>query len=226
MRSDAFASSEVDMRIQLGRLWALAVLFLAALATAACGSAPRTSFYTIDFPPPRPARTAPAGSRVGVAKPSATHLLRQDRLVYFTNQNELNFYNYHRWAASPPELVQGLLIRQLRSAGLFDDVVPYRAQTGLDYVLRGELLAMEEVDTASEVKARFALALELVRQKDAHVVWVGRHACERPVAQKSVDAVVETLSGCIEETLGNLSGSLAGSLPEIERVANAQETGQ
>jgi ABC-type uncharacterized transport system auxiliary subunit len=223
MRSDAFVLSEVDMKTHRGRFWTLVVVFLAALATAACGKAPRTNYYTVDFPPPSPARTAPAGSQVGVAKPSASHLLRQDRLVYFTNQNELNFYDYHRWAESPPALVQELLIRQLRGAHLFADVESYRAQTGLDYVLRGELLAMEEVDTGADVKARFALALELVRQEDARVVWAGRHACERPVAQKSVDAVVETLSGCIQETLGNLSDSLAGSLPEIQRAAEAQE---
>jgi ABC-type uncharacterized transport system auxiliary subunit len=163
---------------------------------------------------------------VGVVVPHANHLLRQDRIVYFTNQNELNYYHYHRWAEPPAFMVQSLLIRHLRSAGLFDDIVSYRAQKGLEYVLRGQLLAMEEVDTATEVKARFGLELELVRQEDAHVVWNSRHACERPVGTKMVEAVVAAMSECTEETLNTLTRSLADTLSQLERAAAEKEKDQ
>jgi len=199
-------------RRQLCILAALAVL----LTAAACGKAPATNFYTIDLPAPSEVGAAPAAVQVGVDRPRASHLLRQDRIVYFTTGKELNFYQYHRWAEPPVFLVQSAVIRQLRSAGLFDNVVPYRAQKGLDYVVRGRLLAMEEVDTPGGVTARFGLELELVRQKDAQVVWSGRATRERPVATNSVEGVVEAMGGCVQESLDELTRSMSGALGRLE----------
>ncbi|MGH9803757.1 MAG: hypothetical protein ACRD4D_01195, partial [Candidatus Acidiferrales bacterium] len=87
---------------------------------------------------------------------------------------------------------------------------------GLDYVLRARLLALEEVDTPTTVTARFALELELVRQKDAQVVWTGRASRERPVAARTVGALVEAMSGCVEESLGELTRSLGGAVSELQ----------
>ena len=221
MSNVEFAWKAIPMTKQLATGKAILVL-LAASVLVACGSGPRAQHYTLSFAPTASGSPGPASSQVGVAAPRASHLLRQDRIVYFTTDNELNFYERHRWADTPPRLVQSLLIRQLRASNLFDDIVPYSAQKGLDYVLRGRLLSMEEVDTATEIKARFGLELELVRQEDAHVVWTGRHDCERPVATKSVGAVVDTMSGCVQETLGELTRSLGAVLPEVEAARKAE----
>lgn len=193
----------------------LAALGVLVLVVAACGSAPRTNHYTISFAPAPGSSSGPTKSQLGVALPRAFHLLRQDRIVYFTAPNEMNFYEYHRWAEPPVFMMQSMLIRQLRAAGLFDNIVPYRAQKGLDYVLQGRLLAMEEVDSPNGITARFGLELELVRQEDAHVVWTGRHDCERPVSAKTVPAVVEAMSGCVQESLGELTHSLSGAVAQL-----------
>lgn len=215
MSSVEFAWKANEMTKRCGEL-RLGVLALLALVGAACGSVPRTNYYTVDFTPTTSPASSLHGSQLGVALPRASHLLRQDRIVYFTHEHELNFYQYHRWGEPPVFMVQSLLIRQLRGAGLFDTVVPYRAQKTLDYVLRGRLLAMEEVDTPTEITARFRLELELVREEDAHVVWTGRHACERSVATKTVAAVVAAMSGCVQETLDELTLSLRAAGPQVK----------
>jgi ABC-type uncharacterized transport system auxiliary subunit len=191
------------------------LLLTCLLVGAACGGAPRSNYYTLDITIPSPPSTTRPGSQLGVEAPRASHLLRQDRIVYVKLENQVNFYQYHRWAEPPVFLVQSLIIRQLRAAGLFDEIVPFRAQKGLDYVLRGQLLAMEEVDQGDEVLARFALELELVREKDSHVIWTGRAERHRPIAQKSVPALVELLSECAEESLAELTGSLGRTLAEL-----------
>lgn len=197
-------------------------LLALALAAVACGSAPRTNYYTVDYALVPQASPNPARSRVGVAVPQAAHLLRQDRIVYFTNQNELNFYHYHRWAEPPTTMVHSLLLRQLRSAGLFGDVLPYRAQKGLEYILRGRLLAMEEVDTPTEVSARFGLELELVQQEGARVAWADRRTCTRLVGVDTVEAVVEAMSQCVEETLSQLTRSLGEAVSQLEGSPTAE----
>jgi ABC-type uncharacterized transport system auxiliary subunit len=209
------------MRLQT-KGWRLGLGLILALAGAGCGSGPRTNYYTVRLPNP-PAATSSGNGQLGVAVVQAEHLLRQDRIVYFNQQHGLNFYHYHRWAEPPAFMVQSALIRRIQAAGMFGDVVAYRAQKGLDYVLRGRLLALEEVDTATEVSARFGLQLELVRQEDARVVWNNSHHCERPVGIKSVDAVVDALSGCVEEGLTQLISSLSATVSELQRAAAAKK---
>ena len=198
------------------------LLLVAVRAGAACGGGPKPQHYTIAYAPSASGSAGNSQSQVGVAVPRASHLLRQDRIVYFTTDNQLNFYARHRWAEPPNRMVQSLLIRELRATNAFDDIVAYRAQKDLDYVLRGNLLSMEEVDTDSDIKARFRLELELVRQEDDHVVWTARHGCERSVGAKVVGAVVETMNGCVQETLGELTRSLAAALPEIEAAKRSE----
>lgn len=221
MSNVEFAWKAATMNKSLKSCMAVLVV-LAATVLVACGSGPRAQFYTLTYTPTASSSPGSASSQVGVAAPRASHMLRQDRVVYFTADNQLNFYESHRWADTPPRLVQSQLIRQLNADGLFGNIVPYRAQKGLDYVLRGRLLAMEEVDTATEIKARFSLELELVRQEDDRIVWTGRHGCEQPVATKSVGAVVDTLNGCLQETMTDLTRSLGAALPEIEAARKAE----
>lgn len=204
------------------KTWGVGLALIFALACMACGSAPPMNYYTVRLPQP-PAATGSGKGQLGVALLQADHLLRQDRIVYFTQQHGLNYYHYHRWAEPPVSMVQSALIRKIQAAGMFGDVVQYRAQKGLDYVLRGRLLALEEVDAGTEVSARFGLQLELVRQEDAHVVWSNGHQCERPVATKSVDAVVEVLSGCVEEGLTQLTQSLGAAVSELQRAEAAKK---
>ena len=189
---------------------------------AACGGSPKAQYYTLSSAPAGSGSSGSTSAAVGVAAPRASHMLRQDRVVYFTAENELNFYARHRWADTPPRLVQTQIMKQLNASGLFGNVVAYRAQKGLDYVLRGRLLAMEEVDTATEIGARFSLELELVQEEDGRVVWTGRHSCERPVSVKSVGAVVDTMNGCVQETLGELARSLGAALPAVEAARKAE----
>lgn len=202
--------------------WQMGLGLILTLACMACGSAPRTNYYTVRLPQP-PAATDSGKGQLGVALLQADHLLRQDRIVYFTQQHGLNYYHYHRWAEPPASMVQSALIRKIQAAGMFGDVVQYRSQKGLDYVLRGRLLALEEVDSGTEVSARFGLQLELVRQEDAQVVWSNGHQCERPVGTKSVDAVVDALSGCVEEGLTQLTQSLGAAVSELQRAAAAKK---
>ena len=205
----------------------VAVCLLLGLSLAACGKVPPTYYYTVRYQGPHSPASAVLEARLGVAIPEAEHLLRQDRIVYFTGGSELNYYQYHRWAESPTFMVQSLLLRQLRGARLFTAIVPYRAQKGLDYVLRGRLLALEEVDSGpSNIIARFGLELELVRQEDGQVVWTGRAQRERSVASKTVGALVEALNGCVAEVLDQLSGSLREAVMQLQPTPAAAEEGR
>ena len=166
-------------------------------------------YYTLSIPPaaaPPPAQPLPITLVVG--RLNAPHLLRDDRVVYAMSDVELGVDEYHRWSEAPSGMIERLLVERLRASGQYKAVQHLSSTTRGDYILRGYLGALNEVDDPAGIKARFALQLELFDVKAGNVVWNERYNSDQPVPEKSVKAVVETLQKCVSTGLEQLTGSL------------------
>ena len=81
-----------------------------------------------------------------VGRFTASHLYRDDRLVYGSGQVQLGTYEYDRWAEAPADMVQDALIRVLRNSGQYAAVSRVAASVRGNYIIRGHLLQMYGVD--------------------------------------------------------------------------------
>jgi len=183
-------------------------VILACMA-AGCVKTRPLRYYTLSVPPaaaPPPAQPLPITLVVG--RLNAPHLLRDDRVVYAMSDVELGLDEYHRWSEPPSGMIERLLVERLRASGQYKAVQHLSSTTRGDYILRGYLGALNEVDDPAGIKARFALQLELFDVKAGNVVWNERYNSDQPVPEKSVKAVVETLQKCVSTGLEQLTGSL------------------
>jgi ABC-type uncharacterized transport system auxiliary subunit len=184
-------------------------VILACMA-AGCVKTRPLRYYTLSVPPAAalpPAEPLPITLVVG--RMNAPHLLRDDRVVYAMSDVELGVDEYHRWSEPPSGMIERLLVERLRASGQYKAVQHLSSTTRGDYILRGYLGALNEVDDPAGLKARFTLQLELFDVKAGHVVWNERYNSDQPVPEKSVKAVVETLQKCVSTGLEQLTGSLA-----------------
>jgi ABC-type uncharacterized transport system auxiliary subunit len=140
---------------------------------------------------------------------SAPHLLRDDRVIYAMSDVELGVDEYHRWSETPTGMIERLLVERLRASGQYKAVQHLSSATRGDYILRGYLGALNEIDDPAGVKARFTLQLELFDVKAGNVVWNDRYQSDEPVSEKTVKAVVQTLQKSVNAGLEQLTGSLA-----------------
>jgi ABC-type uncharacterized transport system auxiliary subunit len=195
------------------------------LAAASCGSIPKTHYYTLEIPPPPSgANLRPRSDRVlGIERFRAPEVLRDDRILYYESPTQLNFYEYHRWAAEPADLFAEAIARRLRREQLFAEVRKLPARSSVDYILRGHVLNFEEVDEPGAVKGRVALELSLVRASDRAVVWAGSRTAEHPAARKGVAGVVEALNAASERALDELLRELTERVGQ-ELAKSAEET--
>src|ERR1035438_833140 len=140
----------------------LVAAFVAALA--GCGKVPVTHFYSLE-----PPAESPSGKMlpydVAVFRFRTAYRLSQDRLVFMPAPYQVDYYNYHRWAGYPADLVTGALITTLKHAGLFRSVSEIRTGITPDYLLKGEIENLEEVDTPGVATARVAISLEALDAK-------------------------------------------------------------
>ena len=191
-----------------GTLAITAALLL--LSLGGCGKVPPSHYYTLESSlpaPPAPAVTT--GVEIAVTRFRANQGLSQDRLMYRPGPYRVDFYEYHRWVDTPPDLVTQNLVSHLRRSGMFRSVTGTRGASRADYLLRGRVEHLEEVDSAGSVSARVGLSVELVEVKTRTRVWAGEGSHEAPVGERSVEGVVRALNECLRESLDQIVAGLA-----------------
>ncbi len=186
--------------------------FAGILLTANCGASRPVKYYTLNSAPaPAPSVSvnsdAPLPVTILVGRISASHLYVNDPIVYSNGGVELGTYEYQRWAEVPTEMLETMLAQSLRSKGRFRSVGRLGSGARGDYILRGHLYALEEVDSPS-ITARFSLELELFQSKTGIVVWNQSYSHDERVGQKTVPAVVEALRQDVLAGLDQLTASL------------------
>lgn len=184
---------------------------LVACALAGCVKARTLRYYTLSIPPGTagPQAQPPLPVTIIVGRLNAPHLLRDDRVVYAMSDVELGVDEYHRWSEPPTLMIERLLVERLRASGQYKAVQHLSSTTRGDYILRGHLGALNEVDDASGVKARFTLQLELIDVKAGNVVWNDRYTSDDPAPEKTVRSVVQTLQKSVNLGLDQLTANLA-----------------
>lgn len=186
------------------------LIMLAAGITAACGASRPVKFYVLDTGPAPAPESSPARFPVTllVGRVSASHLYRDDRLVYGSGPVQLGTYEYERWAEPPAGMIQDVLIRSLQSAGTYRSVSALRSNARGDYIVRGHLYSLDEVE-GPPMSARFSFQIELFDPKTNAIVWSDSYAHDEPVTGKKVSDVVEALDRNVNAGLTQLTEHLA-----------------
>src|SRR5713101_9205388 len=137
-----------------------------------CGATRPSKYYQLTVP----------ADPIAVEKPDAvpvtlllgalmtSHLYREDRIVYGNGSEQLGAYEYQRWAEPPTEMIQEVLLRELRASGRYRSVNFVRSGARGDYVLSGHLYDFKEV-SGPPILARVTFELAMRDIKTASTVW-------------------------------------------------------
>jgi len=176
------------------------------ITLAGCGGAVKyPNYYTLNVPPP-PDPPAQEGVRASLAVRefrSPTYL-RQGAIVYKTSPEQIGFYNYHRWAADPREVVTNAVTERLRASGNFTQVKPYDGRSDIDYVLSGRIEKLEEIDYEGGVKVEVAISAQMTNLATGAAVWTNTVDEVGTVGQRDVPAVVSEMNRTMERAIEKL----------------------
>ena len=180
-------------------LWASLVL----VVTAGCGSVrgPATKYYKLDIPPaPAPAGpSAPVSLRIEPFQ--TTSLLRQDRIVYCPSPVEVGFYEYHRWAEPPNNTVTKAFADQLIRRRVFQSIEISDGGEKADYILKGRIDRLQEVDYMGAVRVQVSISSELEDPVRHQIIWSSTASSESVVAKSDVQAVVTAMSKASQQSI-------------------------
>ena len=177
-----------------------AIALLACLVLAACGG-PKTRYYAVRMVKragsPAPPLTAMSAA---VERFRGDRVYDQERIIYRDENNEVGFYEYHRWLSSPVDLTMRSVMGELAGAGYFRSVALYRDDPQADYLLRGQVLNFEEVDKAAGVFAVVRLEMSLIDNRRRTQLWSCAGEAELAVDVRSVPGVAQALDAALAES--------------------------
>jgi ABC-type uncharacterized transport system auxiliary subunit len=127
----------------------------------------------------------------------------QERLVYRTSPYQLDFYNYHRWAAAPTEQVTDWTRRYLRATLLFAKVYP-TGDGAADFTLTGKIRQLDEFDHEQTWEATLSVDFWLTRAEQRTPLWFQSYSATQQAAKRNPSAVAEAMSRNLETILGKL----------------------
>lgn len=190
------------------RVTALSFLAAAVVLSGGCGATRPSKYYQLTVPPDsQPSANAnqlPITLLIG--RLTAPALYREDQLVYSSGE-DMGSYEYHRWAEPPTEMIQEILLRQLRASGQFNGVYLLRSDMRGDYLLHGHLFDFKQVSGSSLV-ARVTMELELQNIKTGESVWSHFYTHDEPVSSKDIAAVVAALDKNVQQGIAELRADL------------------
>src|SRR5713101_8821383 len=174
-----------------------------------CGAARPSNYYQLTVPSDagavEKANAVPVTLRLGQLVTS--HLYREDRIVYGNGSERLGTYEYQRWAEPPTEMIQEVLLRELRASGRYRAVHYRRSNMQGDFALRGRLYDFKELSGA-QMSARVTLELEMRDLKNGATVWTHYYTHDEPVSGKDVPAIVAALDKNVQRGVKEIVESL------------------
>lgn len=193
------------MNLKIAWMAALSACFLAG-----CGAARPTNYYQLTVPGNAAtpvAQSSPYAVTLLLGPLRASHLYREDHIVYGSNDEHMGVYEYQQWSEPPTEMLQDVLLRELRDSGRYQSVDILRSNSRGDYILYGRLYDFKEI-SGPPLSTRLTIDLEMRDVKTGSTVWSHFYTHDEPAGGKDISAVVAALDRDAQSAVGDIKSSL------------------
>ena len=192
--------------------------------TGCAGKIKYPNYYVLNLPgapAPLGGQSKPALGSVCIRDFNAPSFLRAGPIVYRESAEQINFYQYHRWAFEPRKSVTNALLQNIQARGLFASVVQYDGGTS-DYLITGALDQLEEIDNGRDVRIAVGISAQLTNVKTGEVIWSDTSSEVTRPEHRTVPSIVEGMSQVTNMSVDHLLSSMqkkleATSLSSIQR---------
>jgi ABC-type uncharacterized transport system auxiliary subunit len=188
------------------------IITMAALSAgllAGCGAARPSKYYQLTIPGEAAAvsERAPYPVTLLLGPLRASHLYREDHIVFSSSGENMGTYQYQQWAEPPTEMLVDVLLRDLRASGRYRAIDMLRSNSHGDFILYGRLYDFKEI-SRSPLMARLTIDLELRETKTGSTVWTHFYSHDEPVSGKDISAVVAALDRNAQRGMAEIKSGL------------------
>ena len=173
-----------------------------------CGKVLPIHYYDLRYPTTAVSNPTPKHDKtLAVANFQATSIYRQSRILYRegANSSKVGFYDNRHWVAPPTELLTQAVILHFRNLYLFTNVIPYADASMADYILRGRITELEEVDLSDGYYGQITIFASLTDVRSGKVLWSASVHSSQKTTTRDVDVIVDKIAQGVGEVLQSLA---------------------
>jgi ABC-type uncharacterized transport system auxiliary subunit len=187
----------------------LAALLLIACSLTGCGAARPVKYYQLTIPTDAGDIEKPGAVPVRLVLGAlvTSHLYREDRIVFGNGPEQLGTYEFQRWAEPPAEMIQEILLRELRATGHYRAVHMRRSNVAGDFAIHGRLYDFKEVEGGA-MSTRVTMEFEMRDLKSGATVWNHYYTHDEPASGKDVPSIVAALDKNVQRGVQEVVQSL------------------
>lgn len=197
-------------------VFSVIVCLLGAACVGPAQAPEKTRFYTLEYPPPQASAAATLEETIRVERFQAAPVYATNRIVYREKAFERQTYTYHRWRASPADLVTFFLARDLRHSGLFRAIYSYDSRFAATYAVEGSVDEFLEADTRDRWTAVLTLSIVLLKENEPdvskRVVFQRVYSQKEPCALKNPAALAEAMSIAMSRVSAEITRDIHAAL--------------
>lgn len=168
----------------------------------------KIDYYTLEYEALMPKDLTPVSEVIRVFRFTVAPTYNTNQLVYRDQAFKRETYHYHKWRASPGDLVSYYLARDLKQSGLFKAVLPYDSKIPSTCLLEGTVDDFYEWDTAQSWMAVLTVTITLMAENEPDVsrkvllqkTYRTRETCE----QKNPRFLAEAMSRAMAKISGEI----------------------
>ena len=203
--------------------FALGVMTALASLTGCGGKIRYPSYYVLNVPAPPTVndRSKPVLGSVAVRQFSAPSFLKEGSIVYRPSDEQLDFYNYHRWAEDPRRVATQAMAREIQARGLFKSVDIFDGRASPDYLITGTLDHLEEIDQGSKVSIEVSLSARLINLRTREELWRDTSTKTATLDERSVPGIVSELSRELGSAVARLTSSMQDRLSTASSLSGS-----
>jgi len=138
--------------------------------------------------------------------------LCEGRIVYRPSAQEVGYYEFHRWATNPRQMITQYVAAAIEATALFKAVSLDEVGIQPAYLLTGNIERLEELDQGGDVRAVCTISAQLINAETKSVVWDHTATEMIPVESRNIPGVVSSLSTAARKTVDSLVESLQETL--------------
>jgi cholesterol transport system auxiliary component len=144
----------------------LALLFLVTGCMKLRMGDKNISFYSLEYDPPRLESVSSLPAVIRIERFRVFPLYDSTKMIYREKAFKRDAYIFHKWWASPPDLVSYFLARDFRQSGRFKAVFSPDQSLPASHLIDGMIEEFFEEDDENSWQAVLSLNISLIKEKE------------------------------------------------------------
>ena len=151
--------------------------------------------------------------------------LRAGPIVYRQSAEQVDFYDYHRWAVDPRRAVTSAVVQNMQARRMFQSVRLFDGRGTSDYLVTGTLDHLEEVDHGHELFVEVGVSAQLMDLRTGNVLWTDASSETTKVEHRALPDIVAEMCHTAEHAVEQLVSSMQNRVIPDSASLHSRKTG-